>query len=35
MSRLNRAKERLKTILLKHVQKHQHLFEINLETEPI
>ena len=35
MSRLNRAKERLKTILLKHVQKHQHLFEINLETESI
>ncbi len=34
MSRLNRAKERLKTILLKRVQKRRHAFQISLETEP-
>jgi RNA polymerase sigma-70 factor (ECF subfamily) len=35
MSRLNRAKERLKTILLKRVQERRHTFQIALETEPI
>jgi RNA polymerase sigma-70 factor (ECF subfamily) len=34
MSRLNRAKERLKTILLRQVQKRRHIFQITLETEP-
>ena len=34
MSRLNRAKERLKTILLKQVQERRHTFQITLETEP-
>jgi RNA polymerase sigma-70 factor, ECF subfamily len=33
MSRLNRAKERLKTILLKQVQERRHMFQITLETE--
>jgi DNA-directed RNA polymerase specialized sigma24 family protein len=34
MSRLNRAKERLKTILLKQVRERRHTFQITLETEP-
>jgi RNA polymerase sigma-70 factor (ECF subfamily) len=34
MSRLNRAKERLKTILLRQVQERRHVFQITLETEP-
>jgi len=34
MSRLNRAKERLKTILLKQVKERRHTFQITLETEP-
>jgi RNA polymerase sigma-70 factor (ECF subfamily) len=34
MSRLSRAKERLKTILLKQVQERRHTFQITLETEP-
>ena len=34
MSRLNRAKERLKTLLLREVQERRHIFQINLETEP-
>jgi RNA polymerase sigma-70 factor (ECF subfamily) len=33
MSRLNRARERLKTILLDQLQDRRHLFQIHLETE--
>jgi RNA polymerase sigma-70 factor (ECF subfamily) len=34
MSRLNRARERLKTILLDQLQDRRHMFQITLETEP-
>lgn len=34
MSRLNRAKERLKTTLLRQVQERRHTFQITFETEP-
>jgi RNA polymerase sigma-70 factor (ECF subfamily) len=34
MSRLNRARERLKTFLLKQVKERRHSFQITLETEP-
>ncbi|MBG0778762.1 MAG: sigma-70 family RNA polymerase sigma factor, partial [Desulfotignum balticum] len=33
MSRLNRARERLKTILLDQLQDRRHIFQIHLETE--
>ncbi len=34
MSRLNRAKERFKTLLLRQVRERRHTFQITFETEP-